>query len=57
MSASYSGHGFSDMKFTAITTPDRAGFDTCRFVVKQSSDTLNTTADLMNLLNQARKIQ
>ena len=22
MSASYSGHGFSDMKFTAIATPD-----------------------------------
>ncbi|HBI3647260.1 TPA: COX aromatic rich motif-containing protein, partial [Proteus mirabilis] len=55
MSASYSGHGFSDMKFTAIATPDRAGFDAWVAKVKQSSDTLNTTAAFDELAKPSQK--
>ncbi len=42
ISASYSGAGFSGMKFTATATPDRAGFDEWVQKVKASSKTLDT---------------
>lgn len=41
ISASYSGPGFSGMKFKAIATPDKAGFDQWVASVKQSSATMN----------------
>ncbi|CDG20112.1 Ubiquinol oxidase subunit 2 [Xenorhabdus poinarii G6] len=41
-SASYSGHGFSGMKFTATATEDRAGFDEWVQKVKASPKTLDT---------------
>lgn len=41
ISASYSGAGFSGMKFDAIATPDRAGFDQWVAKVKQSAQTMN----------------
>lgn len=44
ISASYSGPGFSGMKFKAIATPDRAGFDQWVAKVKQSSGTINDMA-------------
>jgi len=43
ISASYSGPGFSGMKFKAIATPDRAAFDQWVAKVKQSQ---NTMADM-----------
>ncbi|HED3889458.1 TPA: cytochrome o ubiquinol oxidase subunit II [Morganella morganii] len=43
ISASYSGHGFSDMKFTATATPTREAFDEWVAKVKASPDTLTTT--------------
>jgi len=44
ISASYSGPGFSGMKFKAIATPDRAGFDQWVAKVKQSSGSVNDMA-------------
>ena len=44
ISASYSGPGFSGMKFKAIATPDRAGFDQWVAKVKQSSGSINDMA-------------
>ncbi|MCE1718389.1 cytochrome o ubiquinol oxidase subunit II, partial [Enterobacter hormaechei] len=41
-SASYSGHGFSGMKFTATATDDRAGFEAWVQKVKASPKTLDT---------------
>lgn len=41
-SASFSGKGFSGMKFTAIATPDQQSFDEWVQKVKASSETLNT---------------
>ena len=41
-SASYSGHGFSDMKFNAIATADRQGFDEWVQKVKASPKTMDT---------------
>ncbi|KGQ39453.1 ubiquinol oxidase subunit II [Gallibacterium anatis] len=42
ISASYSGSGFSGMKFNAIATPDEASFADWVAKVKQSPDSLNT---------------
>ncbi|WMQ73949.1 MAG: Cytochrome bo(3) ubiquinol oxidase subunit 2 [Sodalis sp.] len=42
LSANFSGRGFSGMKFTAVATPDQAGFDEWVQKVKASSDTLGT---------------
>lgn len=44
ISASYSGPGFSGMKFKAIATPDRAAFDQWVAKVKQSSGSVNDMA-------------
>lgn len=44
ISASYSGKGFSGMKFKAIATPDEAGFDQWVAKVKQSSLTMDDMA-------------
>ncbi|WP_058911545.1 cytochrome o ubiquinol oxidase subunit II [Entomohabitans teleogrylli] len=44
ISSSYSGAGFSGMKFKAIATPDRAGFDQWVATVKQSPETMNDMA-------------
>lgn len=44
ISASYSGKGFSGMKFKAIATPDRATFDRWVAKAKQSSDTMDDMA-------------
>lgn len=44
ISSSYSGKGFSGMKFTAIATPDEAGFNEWVQKVKQSPNTLNNMA-------------
>ncbi|WP_413734882.1 cytochrome o ubiquinol oxidase subunit II [Sodalis sp. RH21] len=41
-SASFSGRGFSGMKFKAIATPDRQGFDDWVQKVKASPETLTT---------------
>ncbi|WP_108651315.1 cytochrome o ubiquinol oxidase subunit II [Dongshaea marina] len=43
ISSSYSGAGFSGMKFTAIATPTQEAFDQWVKKVKQSPDTLKTT--------------
>ncbi|WP_411704614.1 cytochrome o ubiquinol oxidase subunit II [Edaphovirga cremea] len=45
ISASFSGKGFSGMKFTAIATPTEGDFDAWVAKVKQSPNTLNTTED------------
>ncbi len=44
ISASYSGAGFSGMKFKAIATPDAASFDQWVAKVKQSPETMNDMA-------------
>lgn len=44
ISASYSGPGFSGMKFKAIATPDRAAFDQWVAKVKLSSNTVSDMA-------------
>lgn len=50
-SASYSGHGFSDMKFNVIAMPDTTSFDKWVQKVKSSSKTL----DSMTTFNQLAK--
>ena len=45
ISSSYSGAGFSGMKFKAIATPDQAGFDAWVAKVKQSPKQLTTMAE------------
>ncbi|CAJ0991351.1 Cytochrome bo(3) ubiquinol oxidase subunit 2 [Sodalis praecaptivus] len=42
ISANFSGRGFSGMKFTAVATPDQAGFDEWVQKVKASPDKLGT---------------
>ncbi len=42
ISSNFSGRGFSGMKFTAIATPDRQGFDDWVAKVKASPETLDT---------------
>ncbi|MCR3755697.1 MAG: cytochrome bo3 ubiquinol oxidase subunit 2 [Sodalis sp. Psp] len=42
MSSNFSGPGFSGMKFTAIATPNQAGFDAWVQKVKAAQDTLDT---------------
>lgn len=44
ISSSYSGPGFSGMKFKAIATPDRASFDQWVDKVKQSPEAINDMA-------------
>jgi cytochrome o ubiquinol oxidase subunit 2 len=44
ISASYSGPGFSGMKFKAIATPDRAAFDQWVEKAKQSPNTMSDMA-------------
>ncbi|MBV8041437.1 cytochrome o ubiquinol oxidase subunit II [Pluralibacter sp.] len=44
ISASYSGQGFSGMKFKAFATPDRTAFDQWVAKVKASADTMNDMA-------------
>ncbi|ANI28305.1 ubiquinol oxidase subunit II [Yersinia entomophaga] len=49
ISSSFSGKGFSGMKFTAIATPTQGDFDQWVAQVKKSPNTLNTTADFDKL--------
>ncbi|WP_049280887.1 COX aromatic rich motif-containing protein, partial [Serratia marcescens] len=49
ISSSYSGAGFSGMKFTAIVTPTEGDFDQWVAKVKASSKNLNTTDDFNKL--------
>lgn len=49
ISSSYSGAGFSGMKFTAIATPDEASFNQWVDKVKQSPNTLNDMASFNKL--------
>ncbi len=49
ISASYSGPGFSGMKFKAIATPDRAAFDQWVAKVKAAPNTLTTMAEFEKL--------
>ena len=44
ISASYSGHGFSGMKFKAIATPDKEAFEQWVAKVKQSPEVMNDMA-------------
>ncbi len=49
ISSSYSGRGFSGMKFNAIATPTRADFDAWVAKVKQAPNQLATTDDFNKL--------
>ncbi|MGL6021418.1 MAG: cytochrome o ubiquinol oxidase subunit II [Gibbsiella quercinecans] len=49
ISSSFSGRGFSGMKFTAIVTPTEGDFDQWVAKVKESSNNLNTTDDFNKL--------
>lgn len=49
ISASYSGDGFSGMKFTALATPTEEAFNQWVESVKRSPNTLNTIADFNQL--------
>lgn len=49
ISSSFSGRGFSGMKFTAIVTPTVGDFDQWVAKVKESSKNLNTTDDFNKL--------
>ncbi|WP_168429160.1 cytochrome o ubiquinol oxidase subunit II [Erwinia amylovora] len=49
ISSSFSGSGFSGMKFKAIATPDEATFDQWVAKAKQSPDTLMTMDDFTKL--------
>jgi cytochrome o ubiquinol oxidase subunit II len=49
ISSSYSGAGFSGMKFTAIATPDEASFNQWVDKVKQSPNTLDNMASFNKL--------
>ncbi|WON76197.1 cytochrome o ubiquinol oxidase subunit II [Serratia sp. UGAL515B_01] len=49
ISSSYSGHGFSGMKFTAIVTPSEGDFEQWVAKVKESQNTLNTINDFNEL--------
>ena len=49
ISSSFSGRGFSGMKFTAIVTPTEGDFDQWVAKVKESSNTLNATSDFNKL--------
>lgn len=48
ISASYSGPGFSGMKFKAIATPDRAAFDQWVAKAKQSPNSMSDMAAFEN---------
>jgi cytochrome o ubiquinol oxidase subunit 2 len=49
ISSSFSGRGFSGMKFTAIVTPTEGDFDQWVAKVKESSNNLNATSDFNKL--------
>ncbi|BBI92718.1 cytochrome o ubiquinol oxidase subunit II [Serratia symbiotica str. Tucson] len=49
ISSSYSGRGFSGMKFTAIVTPTEGDFDQWVAKVKASPNNLNATSDFNTL--------
>lgn len=49
ISSSFSGRGFSGMKFTAIVTPTEGDFDQWVAKVKASSNNLNATSDFNKL--------
>ncbi|QHM76364.1 Cytochrome bo(3) ubiquinol oxidase subunit 2 [Mixta theicola] len=49
ISSNFSGRGFSGMKFKAIATPDRAGFDRWVAQAKQAPDTLTTMDEFEKL--------
>ncbi|SFN37144.1 cytochrome bo3 quinol oxidase subunit 2 [Izhakiella capsodis] len=49
ISSSFSGRGFSGMKFKAIATPDNATFEQWIAQAKQSPNTLNTMEDFEKL--------
>ncbi len=49
ISSSFSGKGFSGMKFTAIATPTQEDFNQWVAQVKKSPNTLNTTDDFNKL--------
>ncbi len=49
MSASFSGRGFSGMKFKAISTPDQASFEEWVAKARQSPNTLTTMEDFEKL--------
>lgn len=53
ISASYSGEGFSGMKFKAIATPTRADFDNWVAKVKQAPNNLATTDDFNKLAEKS----
>ncbi|MGV7963647.1 cytochrome o ubiquinol oxidase subunit II [Photorhabdus tasmaniensis] len=54
LSSSYSGHGFSGMKFTATATPDREGFEQWVQKVKASPKTLDTMQAFDELAKQSQ---
>ncbi|HGJ5863374.1 MAG TPA: cytochrome o ubiquinol oxidase subunit II [Arsenophonus nasoniae] len=55
-SSSYSGHGFSDMKFNVIATPDMASFDKWVQKVKASSKTLDSMATFNQLAKPSHNV-
>ncbi|MER2471882.1 cytochrome o ubiquinol oxidase subunit II [Photorhabdus laumondii] len=54
LSSSYSGHGFSGMKFTATATADREGFEQWVQKVKASPKTLDTMQAFNELAKQSQ---
>lgn len=55
-SSSYSGHGFSDMKFNVIATPDMASFDKWVQKVKASPKTLDSMATFNQLAKPSHNV-
>ncbi|WGL97767.1 cytochrome o ubiquinol oxidase subunit II [Arsenophonus sp. aPb] len=55
-SSSYSGHGFSDMKFNVIATPDMASFDKWVQQVKASPKTLDSMATFNQLAKPSHNV-
>lgn len=55
-SSSYSGHGFSDMKFNVIATPDTASFDKWVQKVKTSTKTLDSMATFNQLAKPSHNV-
>ncbi|MFS1537542.1 MAG: ubiquinol oxidase subunit II [Candidatus Phlomobacter fragariae] len=55
-SSSYSGHGFSDMKFNVIATPDMASFNKWVQKVKTSTKTLDSMAAFNQLVKPSHNV-
>ncbi|QLK87276.1 cytochrome o ubiquinol oxidase subunit II [Arsenophonus endosymbiont of Aphis craccivora] len=55
-SSSYSGHGFSDMKFNVIATPDMASFDKWVQKVKTSTKTIDSMATFNQLAKPSHNV-